>query len=233
MFRLHQSRESRSRSVDSLDVLQEAQTNGQLPAQMLHTVHSLMDLTQCLKNLLFKIVKEHPSFSFTQRLRTGTIHTHYPRTKNSTKTLGVPPTLSQNPGEDEPACEKLAYETMAQYPSGRLSSEAVYRVLSQAPEVLPARARGTHTDASHQWFSGAYGHGPMVGVRNSTLRFPWTTAMACRYVREKLYENFGGPTHLSLEHKCFGGNRRHMSSHETNMHALIYFKGNKFVLQGK
>ena len=50
---------------------------------------------------------------------------------------------------------------------------------------------------------------------------------------EKLYENFGGPTHLSLEHKCFGGNRRHMSSHETNMHALIYFKGNKFVLQGK
>ena len=28
-------------------------------------------------------------------------------------------------------------------------------------------------------------HGPMVGIRNSTRAFPWTTALACRYVREK------------------------------------------------
>ena len=32
----------------------------------------------------------------------------------------------------------------------------------------------------------------MVGVRNSTLRFPWTTALACRYVREKApWHRFG------------------------------------------
>ena len=103
--------------------------------------------------------------------------------------LGV---LSHPPGEDAPACEKLAYEAMSHYPSGSLSPEAVFRVLSQTPEVLPARTRGARTDASHQWFSGGYGHGPMVGVRNSTLRFPWTTALACRYVREKApWHRFG------------------------------------------
>ena len=118
-----------------------------------------------------------------------TCPTSGPNPQGDVVSLGV---LSRPPGEDEPACEKLAYETMSQYPSGRLTSEAVYRVLSQTPEVLPARARGTHTDASHQWFSGAYGHGPMVGVRNSTLRFPWTTALACRYVREKApWHRFG------------------------------------------
>ena len=118
-----------------------------------------------------------------------TCPTSGPNPQGDVVPLGV---LSRPPGEDEPACEKLAYETMAQYPSGRLSSEAVYRVLSQTPEVLPARIRGTHTDASHQWFSGAYGHGPMVGVRNSTLCFPWTTALACRYVREKApWHRFG------------------------------------------
>ena len=77
-------------------------------------------------------------------------------------------------------------------PIRKLSFKAVYHVLSQTPEVLPARTRGARTDASHQWFSGGYGHGPMVGVRNSTLRFPWTTALACRYVREKApWHRFG------------------------------------------
>ena len=118
-----------------------------------------------------------------------TCPTSGPNPQGDVVPLGV---LSRPPGENEPACEKLAYEAMSHYPSGRLSSEAVYRVLSQTPEVLPARTRGTRTDASHQWFSGGYGHGPMVGVRNSTLRFPWTTALACRYVREKApWHRFG------------------------------------------
>ena len=100
--------------------------------------------------------------------------------------------LSHPPGEDAPECEKLAYEAMSQFPSGSLSPEDVFRVLSRTPEVIPARTRGARTDASHQWFSGGYGHGPMVGVRNSTLRFPWTTALACRYIREKApWHKFG------------------------------------------
>ena len=100
--------------------------------------------------------------------------------------------FSHTPGEDAPECEKLAYEAMSQFPSGSLSPEAVFRVLSRTPEVIPARTRGARTDASHQWFSGGYGHGPMVGVRNSTLRFPWTTALACRYIKEKApWHKFG------------------------------------------
>ena len=100
--------------------------------------------------------------------------------------------LTLPPGADTRECERLAFQAMSQYPSGRLPTEVVYDVLRRTPEVLPARTRGAKTDATHQWFSGGYGHGPMVGVRNSTLSYPWTTALSCRYIREKApWHRFG------------------------------------------
>ena len=100
--------------------------------------------------------------------------------------------LTLPPGADKHECERLAFQAMSQYPPGRLPTEVVYDVLRRTPEVLPARTRGAKTDATHQWFSGGYGHGPMVGVRNSTLSYPWATALACRYIREKApWHRFG------------------------------------------
>ncbi|CAE7383343.1 unnamed protein product [Symbiodinium sp. CCMP2592] len=100
--------------------------------------------------------------------------------------------LAQPPPADAQKCEHLAYEIMSRRQPGELTADDMFEVLSQTPEVLPARARGIQTEDSHQWFSGGYSHGPMVGVRNSTLRCPWTTALACRYVREQApWHRFG------------------------------------------
>ena len=93
--------------------------------------------------------------------------------------------LSSPPGDQDQACEHRAYEVMSNTPAGRLTSDALLQVLMLTPDIAPRRARGERSADSHHWFTGAYMHGPMVGVRNSTRSFPWTTALACRYVREK------------------------------------------------
>ena len=100
--------------------------------------------------------------------------------------------LASPPGDQDHACEHRAYEVMSSSPAGHLATDALLQVLSLTPDIAPRRKRGEQLDGSHQWFTGGYMHGPMVGIRNSTRAFPWTTALACRYVREKApWHTFG------------------------------------------
>ena len=90
------------------------------------------------------------------------------------------------PGSCAPTCELSAHKVLCQSSDRRLTAKEVLAVLSTAPDMRAKRSRGGESELSFQWFSGAYVHGGCCGLRTTCHSLPWTSMLACRYVRQEL-----------------------------------------------